>query len=89
MSKIWTLVMPSPFDCLARHEKMIILTRYTKIHHVENFYAKATHLHDLDIDFDGGGFENIQALTLICVYMLLVSRENTAWAYHGKTLSIF
>ena len=50
----------------------------------EMFYANAKHLSDPFAGFEDSGFWSIQALTLMSVYMLAVSRRNAAYAFHGK-----
>jgi hypothetical protein len=50
----------------------------------ELFYLDAKHLTDPSSGFEDAGFWSIQALTLMSVYMLAVSRRNAAYAYAGK-----
>lgn len=53
----------------------------------ELFYLDAKHLSDPS-GFEDAGFWSIQALTLMSVYMLAVSRRNAAYAYAGKPFYI-
>ncbi len=50
----------------------------------EIFYMNAKSLNDPIIGFEDAGFWSIQALLLMAVYMLTVSKRNTAFAYFGK-----
>ena len=50
----------------------------------ELFYLDAKHLSDPASGFEDAGFWSIQALTLMSIYMLAVSRRNAAYAYAGK-----
>ncbi|KAI9881117.1 MAG: hypothetical protein M1830_008275 [Pleopsidium flavum] len=49
----------------------------------EIFYVNARSLNDPIIGFEDAGFWSIQALLLMAVYMLTVSKRNTAFAYFG------
>lgn len=49
----------------------------------ELFYENAKELRDPSTGFEDSGFWSIQALTLMSLYMLAVSRRNAAYAYHG------
>lgn len=50
----------------------------------EIFYTNAKSLDDPIIGFEDAGFWSIQALHLMAVYMLAVSKRNTAFAYFGR-----
>lgn len=50
----------------------------------EIFYTNAKSLDDPIIGFEDAGFWSIQALLLMAVYMLTVSKRNTAFAYFGR-----
>lgn len=50
----------------------------------ELFYLDAKNLSDPSSGFEDAGFWSIQALTLMSVYMLVVSRRNAAYAYAGR-----
>jgi hypothetical protein len=51
----------------------------------EIFYLDARHLSDPS-GFEDAGFWSIQALTLMSVYLLAVSKRNAAYAFAGKLL---
>lgn len=51
----------------------------------EIFYMNARHLGDPERGFEDNGFWSIQALTLMSIYMLAVSKRNAAYAYYGNT----
>lgn len=50
----------------------------------EIFYFNAKSYQDPVIGFEDAGFWSIQALLLMAVYMLTVSKRNTASAYFGR-----
>lgn len=54
----------------------------------EIFYMNARSLNDPIIGFEDAGFWSIQALLLMAVYMLTVSKRNTAFAYFGKICAL-
>lgn len=65
----------------------ILIGRDGKAHPVDRaelFYLDAKHLSDPSSGFEDAGFWSIQALTLMSVYMLAVSRRNAAYAYAGR-----
>lgn len=48
------------------------------------FYLNARSLSDpLSTGFEDSGFWSIQALALMTIYMLAISKRNTAYAYYG------
>jgi hypothetical protein len=53
------------------------------------FYLDAKDLSDPTSGFEDAGFWSIQALTLMSVYMLAVSKRNAAYAYSGNEFSVF
>ncbi len=61
--------------------------RADPVDRAELFYANAKHLCDPSTGFEDSGFWSIQALTLMSVYMLAVSRRNAAYAYYGNYLT--
>jgi hypothetical protein len=54
----------------------------------EIFVSNAKHLSDPTSGFEDAGFRSIQALALMSVYALAVSRRNAAYAYYGKSSMI-
>lgn len=48
------------------------------------FYSDAKNLNDPLAGFEDAGFWSIQALTLMSVYMLTVSKRNAAYALFGR-----
>ena len=58
--------------------------RADSIDRAEIFYSDAKSLKDPLAGFEDGGFWSIQALTLMAVYMLAVSKRNAAYALHGR-----
>ncbi|KAH8815900.1 fungal-specific transcription factor domain-containing protein [Xylogone sp. PMI_703] len=51
------------------------------------FYLNAKRLSDpLAVGFEDAGFWSIQALVLMTVYMLAISKRNTAYAYYGMAV---
>jgi hypothetical protein len=61
--------------------------RNDTIDRAEVFYWNAKNLSDPSTGFEDAGFWSVQALTLMTVYMLAVSKRNAAFAYFGKTES--
>lgn len=51
----------------------------------ELFYTEAKQLADPASGFEDAGFWSIQALTLMSMYMLAISKRNAAYAYYGNT----
>lgn len=49
----------------------------------EIFYTNAKSLNDPIIGFEDADFWSVQALFLVAIYMLTVSKRNTAFAYFG------
>ncbi|KAH7418129.1 fungal-specific transcription factor domain-containing protein [Cadophora sp. MPI-SDFR-AT-0126] len=80
------LVMASPVP--GSPEDFIIkkLRADRSVDRAEMFYANAKHLSDPFTGFEDSGFWSIQALTLMSVYMLAVSRRNAAYAFHGMAV---
>jgi hypothetical protein len=52
----------------------------------EVFYLDAKQLSDPTSGFEDADFWSVQALTLMSVYMLAVSKRNAAYAYSGELL---
>lgn len=77
------LVMATPRPG-TRDDIIIRRLRADPVDRAELFYANAKHLCDPSTGFEDSGFWSIQALTLMSVYMLAVSRRNAAYAYYGN-----
>jgi hypothetical protein len=77
------LVMAAPLPG-SREDAIIQKLRAEQIDRAEVFYSDAKHLGDPSTGFEDAGFWSIQALTLMSVYMLAVSKRNAAYAYHGE-----
>jgi len=58
--------------------------RAERVDRAEIFYSDAKNLSDPTSGFEDAGFWSIQALTLMSVYMLVVSKRNAAYAYYGS-----
>jgi hypothetical protein len=58
--------------------------KHHPVDRAELFYLDAKHLGDPASGFEDAGFWSIQALTLMSIYMLAVSRRNAAYVYGGK-----
>jgi hypothetical protein len=79
------LVMAAPVPG-SPEDAIIQKLRAEPVDRAEVFYSDAKQLGDPSTGFEDAGFWSIQALTLMSVYMLAVSKRNAAYAYHGKTL---
>ena len=77
------LVMASPIPG-TREYTVVEKLRAEPIDRAEVFYFDAKNLSDPSTGFEDAGFWSIQALTLMSVYMLAVSKRNAAYAYYGK-----
>jgi hypothetical protein len=76
------LVMAAPAPGSQEHA-IIQKLRAEPVDRAEVFYSDAKLLADPSSGFEDAGFWSIQALTLMSVYMLAVSRRNAAYAYYG------
>ncbi len=77
------LVMASPLP--GSPEDIIIQKlRNERIDRAELFYSDAKNIADPSSGFEDAGFWSIQALTLMSVYMLAISKRNAAYAYYGN-----
>lgn len=54
----------------------------------EAFFVTAKNLRDPVAGFEDGGVTSIQALLLMTLYMLSVSKRNTAWVYSGMAIRL-
>jgi hypothetical protein len=77
------LVMAAPIPG-TREDAIIQKLRGEHVDRAEVFYLDAKQLNDPSTGFEDAGFWSIQALTLMAVYNLAVSRRNAAYAYYGK-----
>ncbi|KAI9680906.1 MAG: hypothetical protein M1829_000986 [Trizodia sp. TS-e1964] len=60
--------------------------RAEPIDHAEIFYLNAKNLNDPSSGFEDAGYWSIQALLLMTLYMLAVSKRNAAFAYFGMAV---
>ncbi|KAI9891116.1 MAG: hypothetical protein M1814_003315 [Vezdaea aestivalis] len=68
-------------------EAIIEKLRSDPLDRAEIFYANAKSLHDPVTGFeDDAGFWSVQALLLMTIYMLLVSKRNAGFAYFGMAV---
>ncbi|CAG8976809.1 hypothetical protein HYALB_00012515 [Hymenoscyphus albidus] len=67
-------------------EKVIQRLRSESVDRAENFYLNAKQLGDPLRGFEDSDFWSIQALTLMSIYMLSISKRNAAYAYHGTAV---
>lgn len=72
----------------SQEDAIIQKLRDSPVDKAEMFYLNAKELCDPSAGFEDAGFWSIQALTLMSVYMLTVSKRNAAYAYHGNSFSI-
>ena len=54
----------------------------------ELFFRSAKCLSDPLTGFEDADFWSVQALVLMSVYMLAVSKRNASYAYHGRSQTI-
>jgi hypothetical protein len=81
------LVMAAP-TAGTQEDAIIQKLRAESPDRAELFYSNAKSLADPSAGFEDAGFMSIQALALMSVYMLAVSKRNAAYAYHGKWLCL-
>jgi Fungal specific transcription factor domain len=60
--------------------------RADPINRAEVFYSNAKNLSDPTAGFEDADFWSVQALLLMAIYMLAVSKRNAAFAYCGRHL---
>ena len=65
---------------------MIRKLRADPIDQAELFYNNARDLRDPTTGFENADFWSVQALLLMAIYTLTVSKRNAAFAYCGKPL---
>lgn len=76
------LVMASPLP-ETRESTIIDKLLQEPVDRAEIFYTNAKALCDPTTGFEDAGFWSIQALTLMSLYTLTISKRNAAYAYHG------
>ncbi|CAG8955200.1 hypothetical protein HYFRA_00007216 [Hymenoscyphus fraxineus] len=79
------LVMACP-NTGTEEEKVIQRLRSESVDRAEIFYLNAKQLGGPLRGFEDGDFWSIQALTLMSIYMLSISKRNAAYAYHGMAV---
>jgi hypothetical protein len=77
------LVMAAPIPG-TREDDIIQKLKGEQTDRAEVFYLDAKNLSDPSAGFEDAGFWSIQALTLMALYNLAVSRRNAAYAYYGE-----
>jgi hypothetical protein len=80
------MAIPTPGT---REDAIIQKLRAETVNRAEVFYSDAKNLSDPLAGFEDAGFWSIQALTLMSVYMLTVSKRNAAYALYGKPSTTF
>ncbi len=78
------LVMAAPVQ---GSEDEVIIKRLKFLHYdqAELFFRSAQFYGDPRTGFEDADFMSVQALLLMAVYMLAVSKRNAAYLYHGKS----
>ncbi|KAH8791387.1 fungal-specific transcription factor domain-containing protein [Hyaloscypha finlandica] len=79
------LVMAAPSPG-TREDAIIQKLKGERADRAEVFYLDAKHLKDPSAGFEDAGFWSIQALTLMAVYNLAVSKRNAAYAFYGMAV---
>jgi hypothetical protein len=79
------IIMAAP-QAGSSEEAMIQKLRADPLDRAEMFYLNAKSLVDPMSGFEDAGFWSIQALCLMTVYMLAISKRNTAYAYYGMAV---
>jgi hypothetical protein len=79
------LVMATPIPG-SPENAIIQKLRNDKYDRAEIFYSDAKQLADPSSGFEDAGFWSIQALTLMSIYTLAISKRNAAYAYYGKVV---
>lgn len=80
------LVMAAPLPG-TREDGIVQKLRGEQADRAEVFYLNAKHLSDPSAGFEDAAFWSVQALTLMAVYNLAVSKRNAAWAYYGEKVA--
>ena len=75
------MAIPTPGT---REDAIIQKLRAEPVDRAEMFYSDAKCLNDPLAGFEDAGFWSVQALALMSVYMLTVSRRNAAYALFGS-----
>ncbi|KUJ21163.1 uncharacterized protein LY89DRAFT_428223 [Mollisia scopiformis] len=79
------LVMATPIPGTPE-DAIIQKLRNERFDRAEIFYSDAKQLADPSSGFEDAGFWSIQALTLMSVYTLAISKRNAAYAYYGMAV---
>jgi hypothetical protein len=79
------LAAPNPGT---RQEMIIQKLLSVKMDRAELFFRSARSMCDPDSGFEDADFWSVQALSLMTVYMLAVSKRNRAYAYLGKVTRV-
>lgn len=79
------LVMATPIPGTPE-DAIIQKLRNERYDRAEIFYSDAKQLADPSSGFEDAGFWSIQALTLMSIYTLAISKRNAAYAYYGNVL---
>ena len=77
------LVLATP-EADSQEEAIINALRAADYDQAECFYRNAKNLADPEFGFEDADFWSVQALLLMAIYMLAVSKRNAAYAYYGK-----
>lgn len=77
------LAAPAPGS---KHEAIIQKVLAAKMDRAELFFRSARSMCDPDSGFEDADFWSVQALSLMTVYMLAVSKRNRAYAYLGMAV---
>lgn len=72
--------IPNSFE-----DSIIKKLRAERLDRAEVFFRNAKELGDPVSGFGDADLWSIQALTLMCVYTLAISKRNLAWSYHGQS----
>lgn len=80
------LVMAAPLPG-SPEDQVIKKLRGEAADRAEMFYLDAKDLQDPSVGFEDAGFWSIQALALMAVYNLAISKRNAAYAYFGEPRS--
>ncbi|KAK7418817.1 hypothetical protein QQX98_003679 [Neonectria punicea] len=79
------LVMATPAESSPEHH-IVTQLRSHEVDHVEVFFRSAKALGDSVCRFEDGEFWTVQALCLMSVYTLAVSKQNAAYAHLGQAV---
>lgn len=77
------LVLSAPIPG-SREEEVIRRLQDAKLDRAEHFFRSAKSMCNPVTGFEDADFWSVQALSLMALYMLAVSKRNTAYAYLGQ-----